>query len=494
MILQRLFTLKSEKSSWVSKQLEEAPGVEFPDISSIDGYLRHWGNHECIALKTLYTWTNDKGEPIIKPGDRVLLVYVPGLEFLDAFFGCLRARIIPVPAIPPDPSQTGGQSLLHIENIAKRTKAVAILSTFGYHVFVKANSAKHKIMLTGKRKSMASWPNLPWLHTDSWIKNSKGCKISYDDIRILINESRVLPKDLCFLQFTSGSTGDAKGVMITNSGLTHNVKLMRKVYKSTSKMVGVSWLPQYHDMGLIGGLLTTLVSGGTMILFSPITFIKNPLLWLQTMSRYHATHSAGPNFAFELLIRRLLAKKEKAMNFDLSSMVFLMVAAEPVRSKTLKSAFGHGEPIFQDWQGRICCGYVSPNDADVDIKIINPETCEENLKCGEEGEVWISSPSAGVGYWGLEDLSEKTFQNTLYGHNGKQYLRSVPEEILLAKGITIPEQSDQVGLVVIAEVRGSKHVLNEVMERIQTVVAEEHCVTIASIVLIKERSISKTTS
>ncbi|PWA70893.1 Acyl carrier protein-like protein [Artemisia annua] len=601
--VKRLFTLKSDNSSWISKQLEEAPGVEFPDISSIDGYLRHWGNHECIAYKTLYTWTNDKGEitnrrtykeldanasyiahklltnnkPVIKPGDRVLLVYVPGLEFLDAFFGCLRARIIPVPAIPPDPSQTGGQSLLHIENIAKRTKAVAILSTFGYHVYVKANSAKNKIMLTGKRKSMASWPNLPWLHTDSWIKNSKGCKISYDDIRILINASQVLPKDLCFLQFTSGSTGDAKGVMITNSGLIHNVKLMRKVYKSSSKMVGVSWLPQYHDMGLIGGLLTTLVSGGTMILFSPITFIKNPLLWLQTMSRYHGTHSAGPNFAFELLIRRLLAKKEKAMSFDLSSMVFLMVAAEPVRSKTLKrfieltrpfglsqevmapgygmaensvyisSAFGHGEPIFQDWQGRICCGYVSPNDADVDIKIINPETCEENLECGEEGEVWISSPSAGVGYWGLEDLSQKTFQNTLHGHNGKLYLRSgdlgrvidgklfitgrikdliivagrniyssdiektvesssefirpgccavvgVPEEILLAKGITLPEHSDQVGLVVIAEVRGNKHVLNEVMEHIQTVVAEEHGVTIASIVLIKERSICKTTS
>ncbi|KVH90817.1 Acyl carrier protein-like protein [Cynara cardunculus var. scolymus] len=601
--VKRLITMKSDNHSWIPKQLDEALGVEFPDISSIDGYLRHWATHECIANKTLYTWTNDKGEainqrtykeldanasyiahslltnnkPNIKSGDRVLLVYVPGLEFVDAFFGCLRARIIPVPAIPPDPSQKGEQSLIHIENIAKRTKAVAILSTFGYHVYVKANSAKNKIMRVGKRKNSACWPDLPWLHTDSWIKNSKVGNISYDDVKILVNRSQVLPKDLCFLQFTSGSTGDAKGVMITHGGLIHNVKLMHKVYKSTSKTVLVSWLPQYHDMGLIGGFLTSLVSGGTAILFSPITFIKNPLLWLQTMSQFQATHSAGPNFAFELLIRRLVSKKEKILKLDLSSMVFLMVAAEPVRSKTLKrfieltrtfglsqevmapgygmaensvyisSAYGHGEPIFEDWQGRICCGYVSPNDPDVDIRIVDPETGEEHIECGKEGEVWISSPSAGVGYWAMEELSQKTFQNELQGHAGKMYLRSgdlgriidrklfitgrikdliiiggrniyssdiektvesssdfirpgccavigVPEQILLAKGIMIPENSDQLGLVVIAEVRGNKSLVEEVVEHIQTLVAEEHGITIASIVLIKERSICKTTS
>ncbi|KAI3716520.1 hypothetical protein L1987_67454 [Smallanthus sonchifolius] len=601
--VKRLFTMKSDNRSWISRQLNEAPGVEFPDISYIDGYLRHWGNHELIANKTLYTWINDKGEtisqrtykeldnnasyiarklltskkPVIQPGDRVILVYVPGLEFMEAFFGCLRARVIPVPAIPPDPSQTGGQPLIHIENIAKRTKAVAILSTFGYHVYVKANSAKNKIMLTGKRKNSGSWPNLPWLHTDSWIKNSKGCHVSFDEVSILVKESRVLPKDLCFLQFTSGSTGDAKGVMLTHNGLIHNVKLMRKLYKSTSNTVAVSWLPQYHDMGLIGGLLTTLVSGGTAILFSPITFIKNPLLWLQTMSKYRATHTAGPNFALELLVRRLESKKEKIGNLDLSSMVFLMVAAEPVRSKTLKKfieinrafglsqevmapgygmaensvyiscAYGLGEPVFQDWQGRICCGYVDQNDADVDIRIVDPETGEEHVDCGKEGEVWISSPSAGVGYWGLEELTQKTFRNELQGHFGKMYIRSgdlgrivngklfitgrikdlinvggrniyasdvektvesssefirpgcsavigVPEEILLDKGIIIPENSDQTGLVVIAEVKGNKPPPNEIIDRIQTVVAEEHGITITSVVLIKERTICKTTS
>ncbi|XP_023742156.3 uncharacterized protein LOC111890232 isoform X1 [Lactuca sativa] len=599
--IKRLFAMKSDNHSWIAKQLDEEPGVNFPDIISIDGYLRHWGNHERITNKTLYIWINDKGEtiarrtykelnanashiahklltntkPNIKPGDRVLLVYIPGLEFIDAFFGCLRARVIPVPAIPPDPSQTGGQSLLHIENIAKKTKAVAILSTFSYHVFVKANSAKNKIMLTRKTKNLPSWPNLPWLHTDSWIKNFKGGDdINYDDI--LVKENKILPKDLCFLQFTSGSTGDAKGVMITHGGLVHNVKLMRKVYKSTSNTILVSWLPQYHDMGLIGGFLTSMVSGGTGVLFSPLTFIKNPMLWLHTMSKFRATHSAGPNFAFELLIRRLVSTKEKIMKLDLSSMVFLMVAAEPVRSKTLKRfieltqgfglsqeamapgygmaensvyiscAFGNGEPIFQDWQGRICCGFVNSNDADVDIRIVDPETGEEHKENGKEGEIWVSSLSAGVGYWAMEELSQKTFGNQLEGHFGKLYIRSgdlgriidgklfitgrikdmiivsgrniyssdiektvesssefirpgccavvgVPEEILSGKGVMTPENSDM-GLVVISEVRGNSVPNEEIMERIQTHVAEEHGITIASIVFIKERSICKTTS
>ncbi|KAL4591428.1 hypothetical protein LXL04_004393 [Taraxacum kok-saghyz] len=602
--IKRLFTMKSDTHSWIAKQLEEEPGVKFPDISSIDGYLRHWGNHERISKKTLYIWINDKGEtisrrtykeinanasyishklltcnkPIIKPGDRVLLVYIPGLEFLDAFFGCMRAGVIPVPVIPPDPSQKGCQSLLHIENIAKKTKAIAILSTFSYHVFVKANSAKNKIMLTVKTKNLPSWPNLPWLHTDSWIKNFKSgvdSDIIHDDT--LVKESRVLPQDLCFLQFTSGSTGDAKGVMITHGGLVHNVKLMRKVYKSTSNIIGVSWLPQYHDMGLIGGILTCTVSGGMCVLFSPLTFIKNPILWLQTMSKFRATHSACPNFALEILIRRLGSMKEKTMNkLDLSSMVFLMVAAEPVRFKTLKKfveltrcfglsqevmapgygmaensvyvscAYGDGEPIFQDFQGRICCGYVKVNTADMDIRIVDPETGEEHKENGKVGEIWVSSLSAGVGYWAMEELSYKTFSNQIKEQFGKIYIRSgdlgriidgklfitgrikdlvivsgrniyssdvektvesscefirpgccavvgVPEEILLGKGVMVPENSDM-GLVVISEVRGNSVPNEDIMEHIQSHVAEEHGITVSLIVFIKEKSICKTTS
>ncbi|EEF48850.1 conserved hypothetical protein [Ricinus communis] len=581
------------------KELGELPGVEFPDLSNLAAYLKHWAMHKVTQNKTLYTWINEEGaavcqrtyaevlanascishklltsqKPAVKPGDRVLLIHVPGLDFVDAFFGCLIAKVIPVPVLPPDPLQRGGQALLKIENIAKCCNAVAILSTTRYHSAVRAGFVKNLISLTGKNgKSSARWPDLPWIHTDSWIKNSTDVlprKMDY--------QSEPQPDDLCFLQFTSGSTGDAKGVIISHSGLIHNVKLMRRRYKSTSKTVLVSWLPQYHDMGLVGGLFTALVSGGSAILFSPLTFIKNPLLWLQTMSKYRATHSAGPNFAFELVIRRLESDREKVRNYDLSSMVFLMVAAEPVRQKTLKRfieltrpfglyqevmapgyglaencvfvscAFGEGKPILIDWQGRVCCGYANPADADVDIRIVDPENGEEFEEPGKEGEIWISSASAGVGYWGREEHSQKTFRNVLQNHPGRIYTRTgdlgriideklfitgrikdliivagrniysadvektvesasellrpgccavvgAPEEVLSSKGILVPDGSDQVGLVVIAEVRDGKPVDKDVVENIKNRVTEEHGVPVACVKLIKPRTISKTTS
>ncbi|KAK1588428.1 hypothetical protein Q3G72_023158 [Acer saccharum] len=594
-----LFPLQADNWQRNLKELGEMPDVEFPDLSSLDGYLKHWGTHRVTQSKTLYTWINEEGavvsertyselhanasviahklltneKPVIKPGDRVLLVYVPGLDFVDCFFGCLRARVLPVPVLPPDPLQRGGQALLKIENISKSCNAVAILSTIGYHSAIRAGSVKNLISLTGKNgNTTARWPNLPWLHTDSWIKN---CKNLLPENKADFSEPET--DDLCFLQFTSGSTGDAKGVMITHGGLIHNVKLMQRRYKSTSNTILVSWLPQYHDMGLIGGLFTALVSGGSSVLFSPMTFIKNPLLWLETMSKYRATHSAGPNFAFELVLRRLDSNKDKVQNFDLSSMIFLMVAAEPVRQVTVKRfielthpfglsqqvmapgyglaencvfvscAYGGGKPIFVDWQGRVCCGYVDPNDPDVDIRIANPETSEEIKESGKEGEIWISSSSAGIGYWGREELSQKTFRNELQDYPGRRYTRTgdlgriidgklfitgrikdliivagrniysadvektvesssellrpgccavvgVPEEVLSTKGISVPDSSDQVGLVVIAEVRDTKPVDKEVVEKIKTRVAEEHGVTVASVKLIKPRTMSKTTS
>ncbi|GJN27290.1 hypothetical protein PR202_gb15302 [Eleusine coracana subsp. coracana] len=431
--VKRLFSL-SRSNPLPPKDIGELEGVEFPDLLSLDGYLQYWGTHKVTEKKFIYTWINEEGKtmnlrtyhelhynasyiayklltsvkPVIKPGDRVLLIHLPGLEFVDAFFGCIRAGVIPVPVLPPDPMQWGGQALLKVENVSKVCNAVAILSTSSYHA-----------------------------------------------------------------AFTSGSTGDAKGVMITHGGLIHNVKMMKKRYRSTSKTVLISWLPQYHDMGLIGGLFTALVSGGTSILFSPMTFIRNPLLWLQTINDYHGTHSAGPNFAFELVIRRLEAEKNKI--YDLSSMVFLMIAAEPVRHKTVKRFIELTRPLglSEDWQGRVCCGYVGPNDTDVVIKIVDADSLTENQEDGSEGEIWISSPSSGVGYWSNKEISQKTFFNKLKNYPDKMFTRTdvektvegssevlrpgccavvgVPEEVLTQKGISIPDSSDQVGLVVIAE-------------------------------------------
>ncbi|XP_072977090.1 uncharacterized protein [Typha angustifolia] len=605
--VKRLFPLSTNLKSCPPRDLGELAGVEFPDLPSIDGYLEFWGTHKVTEEKTLYSWINEEGhvmdqrtygelrgnashianklltgsKPILKPDDRVLLVYLPGLEFIDAFFGCLRAKLIPVPVLPPDPLQRGGQALLKIENISKASNAVAILSTSSYHAAVRAGFVKNVITLAkSNQKTSGKWPNLPWIHTDSWIKNyvnSRKDSNSKHSSEIVARHINPQSSCLCFLQFTSGSTGDAKGVMITHGGLIHNVKMMRKRYKSTSRTILVSWLPQYHDMGLIGGIFTALVSGGTAVLFSPMTFIRKPLLWLQTMSTYQATHSAGPNFAFELIVRRLESDEITKHAYDLSSMVFLMVAAEPVRQKTLKRfieisqsfglsqevmapgyglaencvfvscAFGEGKPVFIDWQGRVCCGYVDPNDSDVSIRIVDTETLKELQECGTEGEIWISSPSSGVGYWGKKELSQEIFCNEIENHPGKRFIRTgdlgrvidgklfitgrikdliivagrniysadvektvessselirpgccavvgVPEEILNTKGIPVPEASDQVGVVVIAEVKEGKPVNVEIAEQIKARVAEEHGISVASIKLIKPRTICKTTS
>ncbi|CAK8575846.1 unnamed protein product [Lathyrus sativus] len=592
-----LFPLQTELQKKNPRELDELPEVKFPNLPTLNSYLKYWGTHPITQNRTLYTWINEEGnpvsrrtfgeqhfysscvahklltsqKPVIKPGDRVLLIYIPGLDFVDAFFGCIRAKVLPVPIIPPDPMQRSGQALMKIESVAKSCGIVAILSTKAYHSAVRAGSLKNLLSLKNG-KSSGCWPNLPWLHTDAWVKNSKNIVLEHLD-----DQNEPHPDDTCFLQFTSGSTGDAKGVMISHGGLIHNVKLMQSRYKSTSRTKLVSWLPQYHDMGLIGGLFTSLVSGGSAILFSPMTFIKKPMLWLEIISKYQATHSAGPNFAFELLIRRLESDKDKIRNLDLSSLVFLMVAAEPVRQKTLKRfielttpfglsqkvmapgyglaencvfvscAFGEGKPIIVDWQGRVCCGYVCSADKDIDIRIVDPDSCEEFREDGTEGEIWISSPSAGVGYWGREELSQKTFRNELTNHPGRNYTRTgdlgriidqklfitgrikdliivagrniyssdvektietsseflrpgccavigVPEEILSAKGISIPDGSDQVALVVIAEVRDGKPVSKDVIDNIKMRVAEEHGVSLASVKLIKPRTISKTTS
>ncbi|KAL6652550.1 hypothetical protein ACP70R_011475 [Stipagrostis hirtigluma subsp. patula] len=599
--VKRLFPLSGCNPS-APRDLGELEGVEFPNLPSLDGYLQYWGTHKATEQKVIYTWINEEGKimnrrtyqelhenashiayklltstkPIIKPGDRVLLIHLPGLEFIDAFFGCIRAGVIPVPVLPPDPMQRGGQALLKVENVSKVCNAVAILSTSSYHAAVRAGYVKSIVtQAMTAQKCSTQWPDLPWIHTDSWIKNYRRSPDTFNSENVFSMINKPQPSELCFLQFTSGSTGDAKGVMITHGGLIHNVKMMKKLYRSTSKTVLVSWLPQYHDMGLIGGLFTALVSGGTSILFSPMTFIRNPLLWLQTINDYHGTHSAGPNFAFELVIRRLESEKNKV--YDLSSMVFLMIAAEPVRQKTVKRfmeltqplglsegvlapgyglaencvyvscAFGECKPIFIDWQGRVCCGYVNLDEEDIIIKIVDVDTLTEHQKDGAEGEIWISSPSSGVGYWGNKEISQKTFFNQLKNYPNKNFTRTgdlgriidgklfitgrikdliivagrniysadvektvesssdvlrpgccavvgVPEEVLAHKGISVSDSSDQVGLVVIAEVREGKAVSEDIVDNIKARVAEEHGVTIASVKLIKPRTISKTTS
>lgn len=162
--MQNLFPLQAECQKKNPRELGELPEVQFPDLPTLNSYFKHWGTHLITQNRNLYTWINEEGtpvcqrtygelyfnssciahnlltsqKPVIKPADKVLMVYAPGLDFIDAFIGCLRAKVIPVPILPPDPMQRNGQALIQIENIAKSCNIVAILSTVAYHSAVRA--------------------------------------------------------------------------------------------------------------------------------------------------------------------------------------------------------------------------------------------------------------------------------------------------------------------------------------------------------------------
>ncbi|OAE25147.1 hypothetical protein AXG93_3217s1640 [Marchantia polymorpha subsp. ruderalis] len=614
-----------EPDNYELRENVELPGFEFPDLPSVDAYLEFYSRHPLTREKTVFTWIDDQGKETnklsfseldtratiiarhlltcrlnLKPGDRVVLLHPPGLEFIEAFLGCLRAKIIAVPLIPPDPSKRGGDLALEkLKNVVKVTDAKAILTTRTYHSVVRASS----FMARGP-----AWPNLSWIETNclstgdsvlsGWFPRGLKKIASASAITAITGEMDGSKEPLesgmsappesdsvCFLQFTSGSTGDAKGVMITHGSLIHNIKSMRTAYRGTTQSVIVSWLPQYHDMGLIGSLLVSLVCGGHAVKFSPLTFIRKPLMWLSLVDKYRATHTAAPNFGFDLVLKRYEALKlvGKEPKPDLSSLRFLMVGAEPINSQTLKGfvetfwdagvreqifapgfglaencvficcAYGRNQPIRVDSQGRVSCGHIESGeprfkDLCADVRIVDPVTCDE-VSEGIEGEIWLSSPSNGKGYWGLEELSREMFyahvRNAAPEDCTKSFVRSgdlgrkidgnlfvtgrikdliivggrnhypsdiektvescsnmlkpgcsaafsVSAKVLRSRGVSLADEAD--GIVVVAEVRDEKQADLTVISKIKSAVAQVHGLQVSFVSLLRPHTIPKTTS
>src|ERR1700721_3348688 len=248
--------------------------------------------------------------------DRLLLAYPPGLEMICAFFGCVRAGLIPVPVYPP--SSRGFQGALYkMVHIAKDCQAAGILTSKDYLGSLKTNLARSGVATCGV--DVAYWTGLRWLVTDDFVDKIPG--------EIPIGGSNVL-----FLQYTSGSTRDPKGVMVTHENILHNCTLVI----AHNAPVVVSWLPQYHDMGLIGCYLYPALKGGKTYGFAPTDFIQRPTLWFDAIKTYGASASAAPNFAYNYCLRAGRLSKESLETCDLSSLRLLMVAAEPVKPETFK--------------------------------------------------------------------------------------------------------------------------------------------------------------
>lgn len=373
--------------------------------------------------------------------ERALLLYPPGLDFIAAFFGCLYAGVVAVPAYPPRPNKP----MPRIRAIVADSSATVALST----TQVLANS--------GGQFEMPDLQALRWLTTDDID----------DSVASGWQEPDLTGDDLAFLQYTSGSTATPKGVMVTHRNLLHTLADLDIGWDHTPDSVMVSWLPTFHDLGLIYGVLQPLRDGFPCYLMAPVSFLQSPVRWLQAITRYKATHSAAPNFAFDLCARKVTPEQRAAL--DLSHWRVALNAAEPInpetlrrfvevfepcgfRAETLCPGYGLAEttlkvstvpgrenptlytlrpealeqnrveeaPIGTAGIHLVGCGYTA---LDTHVVIAHPEACTQ---CAphEVGEIWIAGTSIARGYWNRPEETERTFRAYLADTGEGPFLRT----------------------------------------------------------------------
>lgn len=377
-----------------------------------------------------------------KPGDRVLLAFPSGLDFIKAYFGSIFAGLIAVPVPPPNPKRPS----LRLAEIIKNAQPAVVLTTT---------------------------PLLESLQAQCGLLDMKPHVISSDEIDLSVKEWEPVKADsntIAMLQYTSGSTSTPKGVMLSHGNLMHNVSLIAENFteKGRKDDVGMIWLPNYHDMGLIGGILAPLKIGCHTVLTSPTSFILNPLRWLEAISKYKVTISGAPNFAYELCVDKV--DLEQAKELDLSSWKVAFCGAEPIHFETLSrfadkfAACGFrpeafypcyglaeatllvsgveinakpstisvsqeklGQGVIQEAAGGsensktlVGCGRPLSGQS---VQIVNPDTLEP-CKTGETGEIWVSSPSVAAGYWQNEEASRESFGAVMAGGSQESFLRT----------------------------------------------------------------------
>ena len=245
-------------------------------------------------------------------GERALLLYPTGLEFIAAFFGCLYAGVIAVPVPPPNPAQPQC-ALPRLRVIIDNAQPTVALTT-----------SLIRTKLEGLLAGPPQTPALRWLATDDL---ATGAELEWQP-------PEVTPDTLALLQYTSGSTSIPRGVMVSHANLIHNSAHITHAFALTMESVSVMWLPLFHDMGLTNGVIQPLLMGRECFLMAPQAFLQRPLRWLQAISRYRATISGGPNFANDLCTRRITPEQRE--NLDLSGWHAAYNGAEPVRADTMK--------------------------------------------------------------------------------------------------------------------------------------------------------------
>jgi acyl-CoA synthetase (AMP-forming)/AMP-acid ligase II/acyl carrier protein len=486
-------------------------------------------------------------------GSRALMLFEPGLAFVVAFLGCLRAGVVAIPANIAKPGRTSWDRL------------VAIVRDSGASCILTEQGSTSKFS--------------GWFATNPELSTLDILCLENSPSKPFVSRKRP-PRDTpAFLQYTSGSTGNPKGTVITFGNLAANAQITGPATGIDFDARVVTWLPPYHDLGLIGNILQTLWAGAECVLLPPVSFVQNPARWLETIARYRATVSMAPNFAYELCVRRISA--ERRGKFDLSSWKVAFNAAEPIRASaihrfreafqqsgfnpcSMQTAYGlaeatlivsAGDPDTQPVtlmveshaldQGRfvpdanpqrgreiVSSGLVRPPQH---VRIVNPETfalCASD----EVGEIWISGPCIAHGYWRRDEETERTFRaKTADGegpflrtgdlgvlYDNQLYVTGRIKEVIIVRGRKIYPQDIEAtvqrahdalrpaggaafavdtgtgeSLVVVQEIERSMLATvdrQELVSLISTDVLREHDLAISEVVLVKPEVVPKTSS
>lgn len=429
-------------------ELAKYLGEPFPPRTDLVSVLQHWasvrgdlpafyftdgenfGDDQCLTFAELDAAARNVAGYLQKngaAGQRVLLLYPPVLDFVIGFFGCLYAGATAVPAFPPRRNRKGQR----IHGIARDCQSQLALTNEHVRQQIEGDTNWTEWEST----TIIATDAMPDDYTDNWTPPA------------------IAPDDLAVLQYTSGSTGQPKGVMLSHGNLVRNTELIVMAFQTHHDSIGVSWLPTYHDMGLVGGILTPVFIGRTTALMSPMAFLQKPIRWLRTISHYNATTSGGPNFAYQLCTDKIDDADLKGI--DLSNWDIAFNGAEPIRAATLQQfserfgQFGFKPEAFLPCYGMaettlivtggprtetavvrffdsreldrrrvapcpkeheharemVGSGAILPGEK---LLIVKPDT-QEVLDENSIGEVWVSSPSVGQGYWEREEATQETF-------------------------------------------------------------------------------------
>lgn len=385
-------------------------------------------------------------QQVAQPGDRVLILHEPGEHFVNAFMGCLYAGMIAVPIYPPNPARLD-RTLPHFLAVIQDAQPSVVLTNGLFQAaaadFLEAAKGIGEVPILRSTRFDLNDADTYEFHTPK-------------------------AEDVAFFQYTSGSTGSPKGVMLTHGNLSANLEQIVAAHGFSNNYRQVSWLPPYHDLGLIAGILTPLYVGGSSFLMSPMEFLEDPNRWLQAIQWYRAEGTGSPNFGYDITIKKFKADTFK--NLDLSGLKIAINGAEPIKWDSVeqfvqtfkpygfqptsfclsygmseatnmvsggvgrslrprhiqRSALEKGRQIIElpsptaESRAVVSCGKIVQG---LDFRIVDPFTGKE---CAQDqvGELWLKGGSIGKGYWNDPEKTAATFDATLPETKESGFLRT----------------------------------------------------------------------